>query len=272
VAKALTLSLVIPAYNEEDHLKACLDSVAAQTVKPLEVFVVDNNSSDRTAAIAKQYDFVTLLHESQQGIAFARNAGFNAATGDVIGRIDADSRLKPGWVAYALRYFESNPRHLTHLLTGGSYFYDLKMPRFFGWIQGQIAYRANRFIMGYYIAWGSNMAFPAELWRQVRNDVHNDTDIHEDMDLSIHLHDHGYTITYHTGWKVGVDTRLLSRHTRDQHMKYLKLWPRTFERHHLPRAWMGWVGVYLVYVSYLPLVFINWIGGLFLGRRPEQKS
>ena len=53
----LTLSIVIPVFNEQRYIKACLDSIAAQTVKPDEVIVVDNNSTDKTVQIAKKYKF-----------------------------------------------------------------------------------------------------------------------------------------------------------------------------------------------------------------------
>ena len=91
--KTLTLSIVIPAYNEENYLRACLDSIAAQTVMPDKVIVVDNNSTDKTVALARSYDFVTLVHERQQHQSFAQATGFNLASSDIIGRIDADSIL-----------------------------------------------------------------------------------------------------------------------------------------------------------------------------------
>ena len=259
---SLTLTIVIPVYNEEDHIKACLDSIAAQTVRPLEVIIVDNNSTDNTVVIAKKYSFVRVLHESKQGIAFARNTGFDSASGDIIGRIDADSRLPVDWVKHMTDFIHTNPNSL---LSGGSYFYDLKLPNFFGWMQGQAAFRVNRFIMGHYIAWGSNMAMHKKLWISVRNEVHNQPDIHEDMDLSIHLHKKGYEISYQAGFKVGIDSRLFStkRNTRKKHMKYLKMWPRTLQLHKLKRAWLGWMGAYLIYFSYLPLLFLNSIGKSF---------
>ncbi|MDB5182697.1 MAG: putative glycosyltransferase [Candidatus Saccharibacteria bacterium] len=265
IDKMLTLTLVIPVYNEQDHIKACLDAIAAQYEAPLEVLVVDNNSTDNSVAIAKTFPFVTVLHAHEQGIAYARNVGFNAARGDIIGRIDADSRIPRHWVRHVRSYIEKYPNHL---LTGGSYFYDLKLPKFFGWIQGQIAFRTNRFIMGYYIAWGSNMAFNKKLWDDVKNEVHNLPTIHEDMDLAIHLHEHGYKITYQAGLKVGVDSRLLSakRDTRAKHMIYLKMWPRTLYLHKLKRAWLGWVGVYVVYGGYYFVFFLNFVSGLFGGK------
>lgn len=263
--KALTLSLVIPVYNEENHIKECLEAIEAQIEAPLEVIVVDNNSSDKTDEIAKKFPFVTVLRAREQGIAFARNVGFNAAKGDIIGRIDADSRIPSNWTQHIREYIEANPEHL---LTGGSYFYDLKLPRFFGWVQGQFAFRSNRFIMGYYIAWGSNMALKKTLWNVVKDEVHNLADIHEDMDLAMHLHEHGYKITYQSGFKVGVDSRLFSkeRNTRAQHMHYLKMWPRTLYLHNLKRAWLGWVGVYVVYFSYYLIILVNRIGGWIYGK------
>ncbi len=254
--KTLTLSIVIPAYNEEDHIGACLDAIAAQTVMPNEVIVVDNNSTDKTVEIAQKYPFVTVIQEKTRGIVYGRDAGFNAAHSQLIGRIDADTHLPRGWVAYALRFMEHHPEGI---LTGGSHFYDLHLPGFFGWLQGQLAFRANRFIMGYYITWGSNMMFWRHQWEAIRPTVCHDNAIHEDMDLAIHLHQKGYRITYHAGWKVGIDSRLHSRHGRSTHMKYLRMWPQTLRTHHFKRAWLGTVGAYAVYLSYLPLLCINWL-------------
>ncbi len=101
----LSLSLVIPAYNEERHLAACLDAVSRQAVMPSEVIVVDNNSTDRTAEIARSYPFVRVVQEPRQGIVFARNAGFDAARGDIIGRIDADTIIPSDWTKHVLAFF-----------------------------------------------------------------------------------------------------------------------------------------------------------------------
>ena len=269
MSKTLTLSIVIPVYNEENHLKACLDSVAAQTTKPIEVIVVDNGSTDKSVVIAKSYPFVRVLHEKKLGIAYARNRGFNAAKGDIIGRIDADSRLPRDWASYAMKYLKKRPNEL---LTGGSYMYDFRMPRFLGWVQGQLAFRANRFIMGHYIAWGSNMAFHKNVWKKVKSRMHNDPLIHEDMDLAIHLHEAGYKITYHVGWKVGIDSRLFTRRTRDKHMKYLSMWPRTLYAHGFRRAWLGWVGAYFLYYLYIPIIAANKIMGWLQANPTEIRS
>jgi glycosyltransferase involved in cell wall biosynthesis len=87
------ISIVIPVYNEAERIAACLESIAAQTVTPLEVIVVDNNSTDATVSIARSFPFVRVITAKCQGVIHARNRGFNAARGEIIGRIDADTRL-----------------------------------------------------------------------------------------------------------------------------------------------------------------------------------
>ena len=64
--KKLTLSIVIPVFNEQDHLKACLSAIAAQTVIPDEVLVVDNNSTDSSAAIAANTARMAVVKATQE--------------------------------------------------------------------------------------------------------------------------------------------------------------------------------------------------------------
>jgi glycosyltransferase involved in cell wall biosynthesis len=101
----LTVSLVIPAFNESRRIRACLESVASQTVMPDEVIVVDNGSTDDTATIAASFPFVSVIREHRQGVTYARTAGFDAAVSDIIGRTDTDSRLAPDWVERVLQDF-----------------------------------------------------------------------------------------------------------------------------------------------------------------------
>lgn len=244
--KALTLSIVIPAYNEEHHLKACLDSINAQTVQPDEVIVVDNNSADKTAEIALSYPFVKLLKEKRQGVVFARDKGFGAAKSDIIGRIDADTILPPDWIA-RVKEFYMDSAYQSHALTGGCYFYNIRLPRFQGWLQGQVAFRFNRFLMGHYILFGSNMAMPRELWQAVKDNVCHDTDVHEDLDLAIHLDRLGYGISYRDTLKVGVKMRRV-RSERGQLWHNLLWWPRTLRRHGKKTWIFGLVGAAVIYI------------------------
>src|ERR1700722_13666836 len=96
--KQVKLSIVVIAYNEEEYLRQCLEAIKQQLYPPEEVIVVNNNSTDKTVKIAQSFPFVKLIHEKEQGMIPARNAGFDAAKGDLLARIDADTRPPVDWV------------------------------------------------------------------------------------------------------------------------------------------------------------------------------
>src|ERR1700760_2088294 len=80
-----TISLIIPAYNEEDYLPACLDAVMENVAgKVMEIIVVDNNSTDGTKAVVERYPAVTYVFEPEKGITRARQRGFLASSGDIL--------------------------------------------------------------------------------------------------------------------------------------------------------------------------------------------
>lgn len=238
--KTLTLSIVIPAYNEEHHLKNCLDAIALQTVKPDEVIVVDNNSTDRTLEIAKSYPFVRVIKEKQQGIVFARDAGFNVSKSSLIGRIDSDTIMPKDWVEKVKAYY-SNKENSRKLLTGGGYFYNVWAPKLNGWIQGQIAYRFIRMLMGFYSLWGSNMVIPRSVWLDLKTEVCKRNDVHEDVDLGIHAHEQGYQITYTENLRVGVYARRIWTE-RDKLKTALARWPQTMRVHERKGWWVPVLG------------------------------
>ncbi|MFI5275622.1 MAG: glycosyltransferase family 2 protein [Candidatus Saccharimonadales bacterium] len=261
-----SLSIVIPAYNEERHLPACLDAIAAQTVMPDEVIVVDNNSSDRTSQVAKRYPFVRLVHEKQQGRVYARNAGFNAARSDLIGRIDADTIMPIDWVEQLQQFYEDEDHFQHFAYTGGSDFYNIRLPKVGSWITAQMAFRLNRLLLGHYILYGANMAIPKHLWQAVRNDVCHRNDIHEDLDLSIHLHRLGFKVTYQVGLHVRVKMRRV-RTDRSELKENLMWWPQTLKVHHNNSWVIGWVGAELLFYGSLLLPVIERVAQLF-GRDP----
>ncbi len=124
----MKVSIVIPAYNEEAYLGKTLAAALAQTYPDLEIIVVNNNSTDRTAHVAQQFPGVRLVHEPQHGILFARERGRCAATGDIIVSMDADCLPHPQWVANAVRYF-TDPSVVA--VSGPYDLYDA--PPFFHW-------------------------------------------------------------------------------------------------------------------------------------------
>ena len=104
----MRLSFVVPAYNEEAYLPACLESILSQVhsaAGDCEIIVVNNASNDRTREVALRYPGVTVVDEPRKGLTFARQAGFAASTGDLIANVDSDSRLTPGWISKVLATF-----------------------------------------------------------------------------------------------------------------------------------------------------------------------
>ncbi|MCP9450329.1 MAG: glycosyltransferase [Nitrospira sp.] len=109
----MDLSIIIPAYNEERLIERCLASVFASLArcgKPdlaSEVLVVDNNSTDRTARLAKEAG-ARVVFEPINQIGRARNAGAAVATGDWLLFLDADSLMSPELLADILMTIERN--------------------------------------------------------------------------------------------------------------------------------------------------------------------
>lgn len=222
-SSALKLSIIIPAHNEEDYLAKCLDSIARQKIKPLEVIVVDNNSTDKTVEIAEKYPFVKILHEPRQHQVFAQSTGFNAAKGDILGRIDADSILPPGWIAKVTDAFSTDQKLVA--VTGGADPYDVPLKIagsaiFHGyiWLAGVIG--------GQRMLWGSNCALRVSAWHKIKNEVLMRDDIWEDYDMAFCLRHHG-KIGYIPGNLVGVSFRAMHT-TFSRHVSYQFRSVRTF--------------------------------------------
>jgi len=105
----MKVSVVVPAFNEERLLPACLEALLGQHgAGDLEIIVVDNASSDATATLARRYG-VTVVHEPCRGYGSALARGFACASGDIIASTDADSVVPCDWVARLKREYERDP-------------------------------------------------------------------------------------------------------------------------------------------------------------------
>src|SRR5262249_23847629 len=91
--------VVIICYNHWRFLGAAIESVLRQTLRDVEVVVVDAGSTDDTPAVAARYPSVRYVHQANQGMAAARNTGIRASRGRYLCFLDADDRLLPDALA-----------------------------------------------------------------------------------------------------------------------------------------------------------------------------
>jgi glycosyltransferase involved in cell wall biosynthesis len=104
------ISCIVPVYNGERYLREALDSIFAQTYRPLEILVADDGSTDRTPGIVAGFgDRVRYLRQENQGPAAARNLGIRAATGNFIAFLDADDLWHPEKLARQMARFQARP-------------------------------------------------------------------------------------------------------------------------------------------------------------------
>lgn len=108
----MQLAFVIPAFNEEGLIGRCLESVTKrvkQSGVECEIIVVNNASTDRTKEIAEGFEGVTVVDEFEKGLVYARRAGFNASTAELVANLDADTELPDGWIETVMSSFEKQP-------------------------------------------------------------------------------------------------------------------------------------------------------------------
>ncbi len=184
---AAALTVVIPVKDDARHLERCLAAISRQSLPPHEVVVVDNASSDDSAAVARRAG-ARVLDEPSPGIPAAASTGYDAVAAGIIVRCDADTVPPEDWLRRVHEAFAGDPG-LT-ALTGTGHFYDLPA------VRGRIArlvymrcyYWGMHAATGNVPLWGSTMAIRVDAWQEVRLLVHrHDPHVHDDTDLSFQL-------------------------------------------------------------------------------------
>ena len=257
----LNVSIIIPTWNEQDRITDCLDNATRQTVMPHEVIVVDNRSTDNTVAIVQQYMQehpeapIRLLHQDEeQGLIPTRNYGLNHATGDVLGRVDADCMLKPDWVEVVAGIFTEDAEAMG--ATGPVTYYDMPARRMA--LRGddsvrRYTYRADG---GQVLLFGSNMALRASAWKLIAGEVCLDKEdvMHEDIDVSLHLLGRGLKTVYSERMICGISARRMDTSFKS-FRNYMKRFKNTFEAH--PQHWRNHKSERTLYLMY------PWLHALF---------
>ncbi len=103
------VSVIIPSYNHGHFLADAIDSVQAQTWSPIEIIVVDDGSSDNTQQVAKKCPGVHYIHQSNQGLAAARNTGIHHSKGDFLVFLDADDWLYTDGISINMNQLLQHP-------------------------------------------------------------------------------------------------------------------------------------------------------------------
>jgi len=98
------ISVVVCTFNGQRTIRDCLDGLCKLRYPDYEVIVVDDGSTDKTAAIAREYDF-RIISTENRGLSAARNTGLAAATGEIVAYIDDDAFPDPDWLSYMAATF-----------------------------------------------------------------------------------------------------------------------------------------------------------------------
>ncbi|MBD5787424.1 glycosyltransferase family 2 protein [Cellulosimicrobium terreum] len=219
---ATTVSVVVPVRDDAVALDRLLAILASQTVAPLEVVVVDNASSDDSAAVAHRWGAV-VVHEPRVGIPAAAATGYDTAKGDVIGRLDADSRPDARWVQTVVERMRDDPT--LDAMTGTGRFHDLPVGvrTVASAVYLGAYYAFTHLALGHTSLWGSCLAVRGSTWETVRERVvRDDAEVHDDLDLAFRLGP-GRRIRLLPSWRVEVSARSL-RGRRQRRRRMDRAW------------------------------------------------
>jgi glycosyltransferase involved in cell wall biosynthesis len=143
--KNYTVSVLIPAFNEEKYIIKTLEAILKQDYINYEVIVIDNASTDATVEVVKNFlsanteaaNKIQLLQESKQGTNHARECGRKKACGDIIAQLDADCIPSPHWISEGVRLL----KHKNVVAATGPYdYFDSGLFRRITTLFGQIIF------------------------------------------------------------------------------------------------------------------------------------
>jgi cellulose synthase/poly-beta-1,6-N-acetylglucosamine synthase-like glycosyltransferase len=187
------LSFVIPAYNEEALIGACLESVLAEIKRSgvdAEVVVVNNASADRTGEIASGYADVKVVDEPKKGLVNARHAGFENSTGPLVANIDSDTIVPEGWLTTVVKSFAADPKLVC--LSGPYIYYDMSawnrfLIRLF-YILTWLIYVLNHYVLRVgSVVQGGNFVFRRDAWLKAGGFDTSIAFFGEDTDVAVRL-------------------------------------------------------------------------------------
>ena len=254
--KKPTVSIVIPAYNESGQILHCLSACVQQNDMPDEIIVVDNNSKDDTAVLVRQFIAdhpdanIRLISEMKQGLVPARNTGLAAATSEVLGRIDADAILEPGWVAAVREFFADGS---IDAASGPVLYHDMPLPKVGFAFDKRIRQTLYRSAKDHKFLFGTNMAVRASAWHEIVDRIIPDPndEHHEDISIALTLFKNGYEIGYCPDMVAGMSARRIEDNPKDFY-KYVMRFERTFKAYNLKSA-RARMPIFIYLLIYFPI-------------------
>lgn len=108
--KTIPVSVVIPTHNRENRLPAAIRSVLDQSLRPSEIIVIDDGSTDGTLALMERFPGVLYIQQENQGVSLARNHGIRVAKHEWIAFLDSDDEWLPGKLAKQWEALERQPQ------------------------------------------------------------------------------------------------------------------------------------------------------------------
>lgn len=178
----ILVSVVVPAYNEEKTIPACLSSLNKQNFPKsnYEVIVVNNASTDKTGELSQKMG-TKVIFEPKKGVAFALKKGFSQANGEIIAVTDADTIVNPDWLRNIYHNFKKNPDIV--LLGGRTIFRPRRVLSFLSEIVINLSCRFLK------MSNGANMAIRKDVYKKIRlNEVIN---FNWENDLSVRARKEG---------------------------------------------------------------------------------
>ncbi|ORM25996.1 glycosyltransferase family 2 protein [Williamsia sp. 1135] len=258
------LSVVVPTFNEEEVIGECLERLSRQLDYILEIVVVDNNSTDKTADIVatftERHPEIRMISETRQGLVFARNAGLDASGGPAVARIDSDTLVPPHWARTIVEFLQSDTEHRWAALCGRGEAYGLPYGEALKGVKERISpLRARRVnttragiptpieVKDVPVLYGSNMVLRRETWLQIRERVSLRRDLFEDVDTGLCVQESGGRNAFLPDITVGVSPRRMETSV-PAFLTYMICLPRTLLVHRR----FGWAA--LAALVYLPMV------------------
>lgn len=246
----VSVSVVIPVFNEAATIEGCLHALLRQRIPPLEVLVVDNRCTDDTVERTRRFAHaglpIRIVRQSAvQGLIATRDEGFDSARGDVLARIDADTVIDEDWIEQLRTAFTDPGLAAT---SGPVRYYDFPLITSVAMLDNGMRRAALALSRRNKFLFGANMAIRRNAWDAIRSSVCTDREdlLHEDIDLAIHLVEHQLHVGYTPTLTAQISARRLNC-SRAAFSDYTRRLDRTFAAHGLTHRPLQLTGTALRY-------------------------